>query len=389
MNYSTENKKFRTAKRIVEFDIKGIIGIRLINATKSDSKVVANQLDQEKTDLDRDPDIIISFRENFRSNSLKYIGLDYAAFDDDGFYVFDNSREKLKIRVPFEKIGQKIELECESGVESIPILGALINFAFLAKNYVPLHASAFVYNGAGNLVTGWTKGGKTEALLSFANHNAQYVGDEWVVISKTGESMFGLPVHLCIWDWQFKYIPNLLPKMTMERKLLFKLIYFLETSSKLFNHGVFKNIFFIKWINRVLPPFKRQLNVRTPPENIFRNGICRNSSFDNLFLMMSREETKISIEPWDAIDIAARMIRSNYFEQKGFWEYYEAFKFAFPKLQNNFLENAGMLQEDQLESAFKNKNAYLVLHPYPVNFEELFDEMKKAIIKCDSKLNCC
>jgi hypothetical protein len=381
MSLSNLPKNLITNQRIVDFDIQGIVGIRLINPTISDTAAVAKQLDQKETHLERDPDIIISFKDNFNNTSLKYIGLDYAGFNDEGFYVLGGGREKLKIRIPFEKIGQKLELECESGGHSIPLLDPTINLTFLSKNYVPLHASAFVYNGIGNLVTGWTKGGKTEALLSFANHNAQYVGDEWVIISTNGESMFGLPVNLCIWNWQFKYIPNLLPKITIDRKILFKLIYFLDTFYKIFNHGVLKKSFLLKWINKALPSFKRQLNVRAKPEVIFQKGICKNSSFDKLFLMMGRSEPKITIEPWDPLDIASRMVSSNYFEQKTFWEYYEAFKFAFPNLQNEFLEGAGMFQKYRLECAFKNKEAYQVLHPYPVNFEDLFTEMKKVFTR--------
>ena len=379
MNFSKENRKIESIKQIIEFDIKGIVGVRLINPTKSDYRAIARQLDQKETCLERNPDIIISFRKNFNNTLLKYIGLDYAAFDDEAFYVLGNGRKKLKIRVPFEKIGQMLELECESGIQSIPLLGALINLTFLAKNHIPLHASAFVYNGVGNLVAGWTKGGKTEALLSFANHNAKYVGDEWIIITGTGESMFGLPVNLCIWDWQFKYIPELLPKITMDRKLLFRLIYFLDMFYGIFGHGVFKNVFLIKWINRVLPSFKRQLNIRVRPERIFQQEICKKSSFDKLFLMMSRSDPEVVIDPWDPMDIASRMVSSNNFEQKSFWEYYEAFKFAFPNLQNNFLEGADQQLKLQLESVFKTKEAYRVLHPYPVNFEELFSEMKKVI----------
>ena len=381
MNFSTGNRNLKTVKQIVEFDINGIVGIRLINPTISDSAAVAKQLDQKETHLERDPDIIISFQDSFNNSAINYVGLNYAGFNDEGFYVLRGGREKMKMRIPFEKIGQKLELECESGVPSIPLLDSIINLTFLKKNYVFLHASAFVYNGIGNLVAGWTKGGKTEALLAFGNHNAQYVGDEWVIISPNGESMFGLPVNICIWDWQFKYIPNLLPKITIDRKILYKLIYFLDTFYNFFNHGVLKNSFLLKWISKALPSFKRQLNVRERPEKIFKNAICKKSSFDKLFLMVGRSEPEISIEPWDPSDIAARMVSSNNFEQKTFWEYYEAFKFAFPNLQNEFLESADMLQKSQLECAFKDKKAYQVLHPYPVPFEDLFVEMKKVCLE--------
>ena len=136
-------KKSAFNRNIIDYDIHGIVGIRLINPTVSDAITVASKLGQYQKSLDREPDIIIRFKEKLYTPSLTYLGLDYAGFTYEGFYIL-SSRENAKVRIPFEKIGSQFEILCESGLHTIPWLFEMINLTFLAKNYVPLHASAFV-----------------------------------------------------------------------------------------------------------------------------------------------------------------------------------------------------------------------------------------------------
>jgi hypothetical protein len=360
----------------VDYDIHGIVGVRLLNATAGDIDAVTNQLGRPHGHLNRDPDIVISFKEELPTPSMKYLGLNSAGFTDDGFYVLSSSRANAKARIPFEKIGGKCEVLCESGLRSIPWLFAIINLTFLNKGYIPLHASAFVYKGVGVLVTGWTKGGKTEALLSFANHGAQYVGDEWVILSSDGEKMFGISVPICLWEWQFEHIPTLLPKIGIEKKALFTCIHFLDLVQRTFGRGRFKNRFPFTILAEALPTFRHQLNIRVSPENFFGNRLRDVATVDKLFLAMSHSESSISVEPCDPMEIAARMTNSNEYEQMPFLEYYKAFKFAFPGLENELLERIGALQHSLLCRALEGKDAYKVRHPYPVSLEALFNRME-------------
>jgi len=162
MNLSRKNERAASNGKIIDYDIHGIVGIRVINSTIDDAVAVSKQLGEHKKPLDRDPDIIIRFKKELCTPSLTYLGLDYAGFTEEGFYIL-SSRENAKVRIPFERIGGKFEILCEIGLHAVPLLIEMINLTFLAKNYIPLHASGFVYDGMGIVVTGWTKGGKTEA----------------------------------------------------------------------------------------------------------------------------------------------------------------------------------------------------------------------------------
>ena len=72
------------------------------------------------------------------------------------------------MQLPLERAGDRCEIVCERGLSAVPHLVAIVNLTALAHGVLPLHASAFSWNGTGILATGWAKGGKTEALLLVA-----------------------------------------------------------------------------------------------------------------------------------------------------------------------------------------------------------------------------
>lgn len=361
----------------VEFDLHGLIGIRLVNPSESDTRAVRKQLGSlQTTSLDREPDITIRFQDHLPLPELKYLGRDDAGFTDDGFFILNVKKTAVKARIPFETIGSRCEFVCESGLPAVPLLIPILNLTLLNKDCIPLHASAFVYDDTGALVTGWAKGGKTEALLAFSAHGAKYVGDEWVILSKDGETMYGLPEPITIWDWHLDQMPGVQGQLSTAKSLVFKAIHFIGSLHKALSKGSLKDASPVSLLGKALPALNRQLYIRVPVEKVFAsNNIESISRPEKLFLIMSQQQPDTSVESWSSDDIAIRMLESIYYEQVPFFEYYKAFKFAFPEAGNEFLDNVRALQSDILTSALRNKEAYRVLHPYPFSFEELYREM--------------
>lgn len=376
-------EEYSPNRRILDFDLHGIVGVRFVNPTDSDALALTNQLGAMQASLGGEPDIVVHFKEHLSPPSVKYLGLNSAAYTDEGFYLLGRKSGEVEARIPFDRIGDPCEISCQSGLGSVPLLFDVVRFTALKKNYVPVHASAFLHNGVGVLVTGWTKGGKTEALLSFANHGAHYVGDEWVLLSSDGRMMFGMPINLAIWDWQFKHIPDILPRISMQKRILFKSIHFLEAIHALLECRRLGRFYLVELLEQALPFLRRGLKIREPPQAVFGNRVSRlGTTPDILLLMISHSESNIRVEPCDPMEIARRMANSNECEQMPFFEYYKAFKFAFPHLSNAFLEKADEMQSSLLRHALEGKEAYMVFHPYPVAFEALFDELKPV---CESK----
>lgn len=376
MGNSSKNNVHKA--KFVDFDIHGFVGVRLVNPSKADELAVKRQLGPLHVPaLNREPDIVIRFEKHLSLRQLNYLGLNNAGYTKDGFFLLKSQKAQAKVRIPFNAIGSRCEIVCETGLRRVPLLTAIVNLTLLKKDCIPLHAAAFVYKDVGILVTGWSKGGKTEALLAFANHGAKYVGDEWVILTKDGQRMYGLPEPITIWDWQIKQLPAIHSRISFSDRLLFKAIHVFDNLHTRFGAGRFKNSFPVRIINKAMPALSRQLHVNIPQEELFDGGLFKlEANPQKLFFVISHNESSIHVERWDPMDIARRMLHSVQYEQIPFFEYYYAFKFAFPHLQNDFLENIQELQADLLHHALRGKEAYRVLHPYPVSLESLFQEME-------------
>jgi hypothetical protein len=361
----------------VDYDIHGLVGIRLINPSPGDAAAVAKQLGPLQRPFSREPDIVVRFVKHLPASGLRYLAMNTNGFAEDEFFIVRSSKKPAKVRIAFDQIGKQCEIVCESGLRSVPLLLAILNLTVLKKDCVPLHASAFVYNGAGVLVTGWAKGGKSETLLSFAAHGARYVGDEWILLSGDGKKMYGVPENIRLWDWHLENLPHLREQLKREDRLLFKGIHWLDRMQKMMPNGRLGKAFPVKLLREAMPALKRQLNVTMSPQIVFRNGFGPfEASPDKVFLVVSHEEPRIHVEPIDPQIIARRMISSIRYEQLPFIEHYLAFKFAFPEKKNDFLEHVHELQYEILCRALAGKEAYVVWHPYPVSFQELYEKVR-------------
>ena len=354
---------------IIDFDFHGAIGIRLVNPSSSDVKVITNKFDIVQKEIESEPDIIITYKKKLQSDNLTFIGLHTAAYSADNFYILSNGKEDVKVIIPFENIGKKqLHIVCESGSPDIPALNHIVNLIFLSKGYLPLHSTAFKYNNEGILVMGWSKGGKSESLFSFMKNNADFVSDEVSIISKDGKEILGLKVPVCIWKWQFKEIPEFMPKLGMQKKILFAIVQILHAFQKVSNRSSLRKVLFL---------LNGKLNVKVLPSKIFKsNKIIDKAKLDKIILSMSHDSEEIIIKKIPAREIIDRMISSQRYELDYFMQLYNIFKYAFPEKKNDFLENIENLQQRIMNKLLGEKQSFIVKHPYPVSFNKLFESMK-------------
>lgn len=358
----------------VDFDLHGIVGIRLLNPTQSDIAAVKRQIGPIQATLSRSPEIIIRFVEKLNhSSQLHYLGVNDVGFTEDAFLVFRGKQKaRVKTQIPFEQIGTgRCEIVCESGLPAVPLLMPIINLTVLSKGAIPLHATAFNYNGKGILVTGWSKGGKTEMLLAYAAKGAEYVGDEWIYLSQDGQCMFGIPEPIRIWYWHLLEMPRY--KATVKRGTLIRLqtlnlfVRFLEKLSK-------SNLKVSQFLGRVAALMKQQLYIQLPPEKLFgRTAKGLSGRPDKIFLVGNHASPEITVQPVAPEEIAGRMVFSLQEERKDFMSYYLKYRFAFPGRANPFIDQIEVLQHDLLLKVLAGKDAYAVYHPYPVSIPGLFE----------------
>jgi hypothetical protein len=134
-----------TSTQSYDFDLHGIVGIRLLGATRADLATVARQLGPlPRTDLTREPDLTIRFVDRATSEPLTYVGLGDTGYNDEGFFVLrGKGAVDAKALIPFADLGKQPQIVCERAMPSVPHLLAFINLTAVARGVLPLHASAF------------------------------------------------------------------------------------------------------------------------------------------------------------------------------------------------------------------------------------------------------
>ena len=372
----------------VDFNLHDFVGIRLLGAGEREVGLIQRQIGPISRKLEGEPDISLRFVDRLESTStLISIGLDDAGFDDEAFFVLrSKNKSRARIKIPLENVGRHCEIVCERGVTAVPHLIAIINLTALAKGILPLHASAFDYQGTGVVTTGWAKGGKTETLLSFMEHGASYVGDEWIYFGPD-ERIYGIPEPIRLWDWHLENLPGL--RGTLSRKARFRLLllrFIASTGRRMSGVGRQSPGVIASTARRVCSLVERQRYAHFPPHSAFgqENCVLRGKA-DRIFLMLSHESDEVAVRQIPADNLIDRMVFSLQEERADLVSLYNKFRFAFPERRNEILEECAAIERDLLRRLFDKRTCYELRHPYLVPFERLFDAVEPYIAPVTSE----
>jgi hypothetical protein len=351
----------------VDYDLQGLAGVRLVDASPGDAAAVDRQLGPIRRPLERDPDVVVRFVDRLAVNGpVRLLGVDDAGFTDDAFLVLrSRHKARARVRIPLERAGRRCEIVCERGLPAVPLLIAIVNLTVLERGALPLHASAFVHEGRGSVVTAWSKGGKTEAVLASTGRGASFVGDEWIYVEPDGATVHGIPEPLRLWDWQLRQRPALRARVGRGDRVRLAALRAAAGAAR-GDRG-----------RRVAALLAGQLHVDVSPQRLFgAEALVASAPFDRLFLLGSWERADTVARAIDPAEVAARMAASLQHERAPLTSAYEQFRFAFPERRNEVIEAAAERELALLESVVAGKLAYAVDHPYPVDLDELWRIMR-------------
>jgi len=359
----------------VDYDLHGLVGIRVIDASIADAATVARQLGPLQKPLSGEPDIIIRFVDRLPgSSSLCYLGADDAGFTEEAFVLLQG---RVRAQIPFRQIGKQCEIVCERGLHKVPLLIPIVNLTVLSKGALPLHASAFCYHGTGVLIAGWAKGGKTETLLAFMAQGAVYIGDEWIYLSADGQQMYGLPERIRVWDSHLRELPRYRRRIDRGDRTRLRM---LKLFIQLFERRISSGSRQASVMGRLIRLLKRQQFVLLQPQKLFGNRVATLAGTPSkVFFVVSQHTDEVNVQPMDPQEVARRMAASLQYERLDFMSYYLKYRFAFPEARNEFIERACELERDMLVKALAGKPAYVVYHPYPAPIPALFDAISPLI----------
>lgn len=359
----------------VEYDIHGLLGIRLINASPGDIEKVGGQIGLLPAPCSGEPGIVIHFLDELPIEApLCYLGREDVGFTESQFVLL-RSRDlaRARMQMAFETFGDRIEMTCESGLPAIPLLRALINMAMLARGIVPVHAAAFEHSGKGVLVTGWSHGSKTGTLLSFMAGGAKFVGDEWIYLDADRNRMIGLPDHLEARPWYLRDLP--LYRRHAGRKERLRVAIAERTARWLApkaSESERCNSLTAKIIRFAHHALMNQQSINLAPTTLFGRTACTLASgVDVIIVALSTESPDISVKPTPVDRVATQMAASFMFEQASLLSCYQKYLFAFPGRRNALLDQAEAIYREHALRALAGKCAYTMLHPYPVSIHAL------------------
>jgi hypothetical protein len=352
------------------------VGVRIEGGTPADVAVVRRQLGHPEITLDREPDLTVRFVDRLAPSPLTLVGIGESGYDDDAFYLLQaKGGSRRRTMLPFDRLGQGVEIVCERGIPAVPHLLATVNLLLLTHDVLPLHATALEVDGEGLLVTGWSKGGKTETLLAVTSDGARYVGDEWVHLPPDGR-MLGLPEPIRLWAWQLAQRPDLLASRTAAERRRLRTW---ATVSRLADGVADRSWKGSGLARRIAPAVARQAYLQVSPGDLFgTDGMVPSARLDAVVLVLSSEAADTAVHAVEQGEIGRRMAASLAEERAPMMVHYRQFRYAFPDRRSPLLEQAGEIEARLLAERLDHVPSAKVTHPHPCDVQVLGRAVLKA-----------
>lgn len=252
----------------------------------------------------------------------------------------------------------------------------IMSLTALAKGCVALHASAFVYNNVGVLVAGWAASGKTTTLLGFASRGAEFIGEDWVLLSRDGQQMCGLSRDIELSPSLLEIPPHVRRAIKPSKLWLFEGLRCLGRMRGVLG-GNRDNAFPGQALRKAMTAIQHRVALKVRPQEIFGS---RAASLigkpEKVFLLISHEDPSVQVESTPPSEMARRLAHLCQQEQMRFNERYLAFKFAFPEAKNTFVEQSPEFQHATLAHALMGKETYTIRHPHPLPFSKICETIE-------------
>lgn len=346
------------------------VALQVVDASAGELRAVAHQTGLRAVEGVSQPALTLRFvHELPLTGPLRLVGPSLGC-TEDAVVLMPGGPRAL---VPVAGLGGPTEVLCERGATTVPLLMDVLNATALAAGLLPLHAGAFTLGGVGTVVTGWSKGGKTETMLGVLSGcpDARFVGDEWVYVDPVARDVMGSAHPIRVWGWQLAQLPDLRTRVPRRELRRFRLIEMAERRHAALS-GRARRLPPAKVLTAALPLLQSRHGAYVEPAELFgADRITARTGLDRLVQVESSSDPGTTAAPTDPAHVAARMAWSLRHERRELMEAYEAFRYVHPGAANHWVDTMGDIEQRLLSAAFTAMPAVEVRHPYPVDIAAL------------------
>jgi hypothetical protein len=362
----------------VDFDVRGLIGVRLLDGSESDVASVRRQLGSSTGALGRIPDVVIRFVEQLPLQGATLVASRGSAFTEEGFLIVQEPKSGLKAQIPLWELGGPCEIVCESGVRSVPLLMDAVKLASLKKGLVPLPAAAFEHEGVGVLVAGGPRSGKTTSMLAFARHGGLFVADDLAFVRSDGREMFGLDTAVTVAASQLAELPGAGAALSPRERGRLGLYQRLDSVRRWAAEDAPEGSLRARLSERVAGPLSEKLLLDCRPAALFGEAVVPSSEPRQVFLTLGHDAPDIRVKGVTSEELVDRVANLLQADDLPLLSRHLDYRMAALGQPHAFIDGAHELRRSLLERAFAGKEAFVIRRPPGVHLEALFRAMTRV-----------
>jgi hypothetical protein len=365
-------------RRTICFDIHGLVAVQLVDAPPLAVQAFTDMLGNfQPGPAPRSAAITIRFVGRFDLDDVQVIDGGRIACTAGQIYMRRRAARGGWTRVPIGEFGKACEFVCESDVVRVPLFDEALRAAIIACGYVPLHGSAFEWQGNGIVVVGRAHGGKTSALLSFARAGARYISDDFVILAPDGSAVRGLSAPLCLSSWHLGQLPHLHGQLQLGQRAYAGALKSLEASTRAVP-SVLRRV-----VRHTLSRMGRRGKRAMDIDLVFPTGAVTAAAPAAVVLMKSASGTTTAVSEVTPDALAAIMEEERLLDDAELRRVYKLWRSAVPQRRNDFLEGLSETTSVMIVNALGGLAAFTLTHPCPSRFEDLLKAME-PLLRADS-----
>jgi hypothetical protein len=359
-----------------DFDLFGLLRVRAESANERQLARIAHQLGVEPRRSSGRADLTISFAPaTTEGRPLAMAGPDAGAVDGS-FVIVDGG---ARTAIPFDALGRGTVIRCDPGVTSVPHLIPLVNALFLGIGVLPLHASTADLNGQGIATAGWSKGGKTEALLALMSAGAAPVADEWTYVEPASRVAHGAlgPVRLTAEHLSER--PELRRLVGARRRARMSVAGAGLRAYRGILTRSWRRVPAFGWLHRFVGLLETASGADLGLAALGAEGGMRTVRLRQIVLVMASEGPETSLSTIDAPTAVERMVAAHMHHRRALLDRYETFRFCFPERRSELIETLETRERALLAELFGEDEVPVVTHPHPASIGQLRATLLRAL----------